>query len=59
MNYYVHIYDHFRTATQVCVPTGAVRDNTAEFIPISRGYYKERFWASKEQLAYGNKETTY
>jgi hypothetical protein len=51
MKHYVKVYDPLRTATQVCVPTGAVRENEAEFIPISRGYYQERFWAPQSQLS--------
>lgn len=50
-SHYVYIYNPARTSKQACVPTGRVLDRYAEFLPISQGYYRERFWAPKEQIA--------
>lgn len=36
---------------QLAVPTGKRDGHLAEFIPISKGHYRTKFWAAKNQLA--------
>lgn len=57
MNHYVKIKSPeslLSVATQKCAPTGKTRvegnRTYAEFIPLDKGYYKDKFWATKDQI---------
>ena len=61
---YVHIKtDVLGQTTQRSVATGKTRtrdDGTieAEFVPINRGYYQEKFWASQDQIVCQKEKTS-
>lgn len=58
MNYYVKIKSPeslFSEVIQRSTPTGKTRTRAdgkieAEFLPLDKGYYQDKFWATKDQL---------